>query len=75
MASLGHYHLGTLIGLQMVPVQAMAVILPASSSLSAELVPAASLSQALSGQSLGMLGRRCACPLGGRGARGALPPA
>ncbi|HET7868060.1 MAG TPA: MFS transporter [Burkholderiaceae bacterium] len=66
VASLGHYHLGALIGLQMVPVLAMAVILPTSASLSAELVPAASLSQALSAQqSAQSLGRMIGPALGG----------
>lgn len=66
VASFGHYHLGTLIGLQMVPVLAMAVILPTSASLAAELVPAASLSQAISSQqSAQSLGRLIGPALGG----------
>jgi MFS family permease len=48
LASAGHYRIGLLVVIELVPVIAIAVIWPASNSLSAELVPAAQLSSALS---------------------------
>jgi len=59
LATFGHYRIGLLVTLAMVPVMASAIITPASASFATELVPAEQLTQAIglqqSAQSTGRL--------------------
>ncbi|MFD2453604.1 MFS transporter [Ideonella paludis] len=66
LASLGHYQLWALLGFEVVPVMAMAVIAPASASFVAELVPPTRMAEALSRQQTAQaLGRMVGPALGG----------
>ncbi len=66
LASAGIYHIGLLIALESVPIIALAALMPALSSIAAELVPAARLSEALSLQkSAQSAGRLLGPALGG----------